>query len=433
MSWTEALIVYTLVLAGCLAGGVGIGVAMGFVGVMGVTLISGTVMWPTLASIIWNTTTDFELVAIPLFILMGELILQCGIASRFYSGVSGWFRRVPGGLAQTNIAGSAVFSAVCGSSVATALTIGSVAIKEMRQRGYDDRLTFGTITGGACLGILIPPSIPLIVYASMTQESVIDLFMAGVIPGLVLALLFSVFVAIKAWAQPHLLPPRDAPAEPGSLVRGLRDSVPIIVLIVSIIGGMYFGVVTPTEAAGLGTVVALVLSKLYGKLTWGLFTNALRNTLLTSAVIMFITICAQVLSFAVVSAGIGQGLAQWLVGLEISPLLFFTLLVVIYLLIGIVIDGLSIMLLTVPVLYLPLTAMGFDGVWIGILMVVFIELGALTPPVGLNLFAVQSIAPGATMSSVSWSSLPYCLIILAFAFLLYFFPQIVLWLPYSLK
>ncbi|MGB6103643.1 MAG: TRAP transporter large permease [Pusillimonas sp.] len=433
MSWTEALVIYSLVLSGCLVGGVGIGVSMGFVGVLGISLASGMSMWPTLASVIWNSTTDFELTAIPLFILMGELILQCGIASRFYSGVAGWFRRVPGGLAQTNIAGSAVFSAVCGSSVATALTIGSVAIKEMRQRGYDDRLTFGTITGGACLGILIPPSIPLIVYASMTQESVIDLFMGGVIPGLVLAGLFSVFIAVKALAQPHLLPPRNTPPEPGALMRGLRDSMPIIILILSVIGGMYFGIVTPTEAAGLGVVVALVLSKLYGKLSFQLFANAVRNTLLTSAVIMFITICAQVLSFAVVSAGIGQGLADWLVNLDISPFLFFTFLVLIYLVIGIVIDGLSIMLLTVPVLYLPLKALGFDGVWIGILMVVFIELGALTPPVGLNLFAVQSIAPGATMSSVSWSSLPYCLIILAFAFLLYFFPQIVLWLPQSLK
>jgi len=269
----------------------------------------------------------------------------------------------------------------------------------------------------------------------MTQESVIDLFMAGVIPGIVLALLFSAFIAVKALLQPNLLP-RDADlttCQSASLFQGLCDALPIMALVLAIIGGMYFGIVTPTEAAGLGVVIALILAGLYGKLNARLVLDAIHNTLLTSAVIMFITICAQILSFAVVSAGIGQGLAQWLVGMDIPPFLFFVLLVFVYLLIGIVIDGLSIMLLTVPVLYLPLKTLGFDGVWIGILMVVFIELGALTPPVGLNLFAVQSIAPGTSLSVVSWSSLPYCLIILAFAFLLYAFPEIVLWLPQQLK
>ena len=197
MGWVQLLLIYLLLLGGCMAGGASIGAAMGLVGIVGVTLASGTALWPSFGDIIWNTTTNFTLVSIPLFILMGELILQGGIATRFYTGITPFFRRVPGGLAQTNIFGCAIFAAIAGSSVATALTVGTVAVGEMRKRGYDDRLTLGTLTAGGCLGILIPPSIPLIVYGSITQTSVVALFMAGVVPGLALALIFSAYVAVR--------------------------------------------------------------------------------------------------------------------------------------------------------------------------------------------------------------------------------------------
>ena len=431
MSWTEALFLHALVLIGCLIGGVNIGAAMGIAGLVVITITSGVNLWPTLGDLVWNTTTDFNLAAVPLFILMSELVLQSGIASRFYTGIAPWFRRVPGGLAQTNIAGCAVFSAVAGSSVATSLTIGSVAIQEMRARGYSDSLTLGTLTAGGGLGILIPPSIPLLVYGSMTQESVIDLFAAGMIPGILLAVFFSIYVGILATVRPSLTPRRDSFDNTGSNV--LRDSVPIILLIGGVIGGMYAGIVTPTEASGLGALFAAVIAAAYRQLNWRAVKQALRNTLLTSAVIMFITVCAQILNYSVITSGIGRGVTEWLVGLSLDPFLFFCLLILIYLIIGIFIDGLSIMLLTVPVLYVPLTAMGYNGVWLGIIMVIFIELGLLSPPVGMNLFAVQSIAPGSTLADVSWSSLPYCLIMIGFALLLYVFPQIVLWLPAVLK
>jgi tripartite ATP-independent transporter DctM subunit len=431
MGWTEALTIYGLTLIGCIAGGVGIGAGMGLVGMLAVTLASGTLLWPTFGDIVWNTTTNFSLVSIPLFILMGELILQSGISGRFYSGIAGLFRRVPGGLAQTNIAGCAIFSAIAGSSVATALTVGTVAIKEMRQRGYADSLTLGTLTAGGCLGILIPPSIPLIVYGSMTQESVIDLFMAGIIPGIALALIFSIYVSVRVFFQPSLVPKDDGVRlEAG---RSIRDSFPIIFLIAAVIGGMYAGVVTPTEASGFGCLIALVLAVLYRDLTWARLNLALTNTVLTSAVIMFIVINAQILNFAIVSSGIGRGLAGWLADLQVTPLIFFCILLVIYLIIGMFIDGLSIMLLTVPLLYPSFSALGFNGVWVGVILVVFIELGALTPPMGLNLFAIQSIAPGRTLSDVAMASMPYCFLIVAFCFLLYAFPGIALWLPAALK
>ena len=432
MPWTDLLAIYGILLISTLAFGVSIGAAMGFVGIVGVTMASGTALWPTFGDIVFNTTTNFSLVAIPLFVLMGELILQSGIAGRFYSGISGLFSRVPGGLAQTNIAGCAIFSAIAGSSVATALTVGTVAVKEMRSRGYADNLTLGTLTAGGCLGILIPPSIPLIVYGSMTQESVIDLFMAGVIPGMLLALIFSIYVAIRTLISPSLTPKRE-PSTGLGLGRAARDALPIIGLIAAVIGGMYTGVVTPTEASGFGSLLALILAVAYRELTWPKLWVALRNTVLTSATIMFITINAQVLNFAVVSSGIGRGLADWMTALDVSQFFFFCILLAVYAVIGMFIDGLSIMLLTVPLLYPSLMALGFNGIWVGIILVVFIELGALTPPMGLNLFAISSIAPDRTLGEIAWASAPYAVIIVAFSFLLYAVPEIVLWLPAALK
>ncbi len=432
MPWTDLLAIYGILLISTLAFGVSIGAAMGFVGIVGITMASGTMLWPTFGDIVFNTTTNFSLVAIPLFVLMGELILQSGIAGRFYSGISGLFSRVPGGLAQTNIAGCAIFSAIAGSSVATALTVGTVAVKEMRSRGYADNLTLGTLTAGGCLGILIPPSIPLIVYGSMTQESVIDLFMAGIIPGILLALIFSLYVAIRTLITPSLTPKHE-PSAGLDIGRAARDAFPIIGLITAVIGGMYTGVVTPTEASAFGSLLALVLAVAYRELTLAKFWVALRNALLTSATIMFITINAQVLNFAVVSSGIGRGLADWMTALDVSQFFFFCILLAVYAVIGMFVDGLSIMLLTVPLLYPSLMALGFNGIWVGIILVIFIELGALTPPMGLNLFAISSIAPDRTLGEIAWASAPYAIIIVAFSFLLYAVPGIVLWLPAALK
>lgn len=432
MNWTDLLLIYLALLGGCLVGGASIGAAMGFVGIVGVSMTSGTMLWPSFGDIIWNTATNFTLVSIPLFILMGELILQGGIATRFYTGITPLFRHIPGGLAQTNIFGCAIFSAIAGSSVATALTVGTVAVGEMRARGYDDRLTLGTLTAGGCLGILIPPSIPLIVYGSITQASIIDLFMAGVVPGILLALIFSVYVAIRVTLSPQLMPSREAVAAevPG---QPLRDVLPVMLLISAVIGGMYFGIVTPTEASAFGCLIALLMSLLYRELSAARFRKALVNALLTSAVVMFITLNAQLLNFAIVSSGVGRGLAGWLAALDVPAFAFFCILLLIYLVVGMFIDGLSIVLLTVPLLYPALPALGYDIVWFGIILVVFIELGALTPPMGLNLFAVQSIVPDRKLSDVAWASLPYCFLIIGFAFLLYFFPGIALWLPQTLK
>lgn len=432
MSWSELAIIYSLVLGGCLVGGVYIGAAMGIAGLVGVALIFGTTLWQSIGDIAWNTSTNFGLVAIPLFILMGEIVLQGGIASRFYTGLAPLFRRIPGGLAQTNIAGCAVFSAVCGSSVATAMTVGSIALKEMRARGYKDSLTIGTLAAGGGLGILIPPSIPMIVYASMTNESILQLFMAGVIPGLLLAALYAFYVGMRAMLDPSLVPSgkQAVTIAEGSV---LRDALPVILLVSGVILGMYAGVVTPTEASALGVLLATLISWYYGSLQKDAVKRALSNTVTSSAVIMFITICAQILQYGIVVTGFGKEVTAAVIALDLSPFAFFCILVVIYTLLGMFMDGLSMMLVTVPLIYAPMIAMGFDGVWLGILLIVFIELGAITPPVGLNLFAIQSISPQTKLAPIAWSSTPYCLIIVAFAYLCYAFPQIVLWLPATMR
>lgn len=433
MTWQIYLAIYAVLLLGFMLMGVGIATTIGLVGIVGITLVSGTQLWLTLGDIVWNTTNTFTLVSIPLFVLMGEIILRSGIATRFYSGIALLLHRLPGGLAQTNIVGCAIFSAIAGSSVATAMTVGTVAIPEMRKRGYDDDLTIGTLTGGGCLGILIPPSIPMIVYASMTQVSVIDLFMAGVVPGLALAGIFMVYVGVRVWMNPTLVPSERPSTKPGTMWRAALDALPIIALIVAVIGSMYVGFVTPTEASALGCLLALALAMAYRELTIARLIAALRNAAITSGVVMFITLSAQILNFALVTSGVAQGLAQSLAGMGLSPLLFFCMLFAIYVVIGMFIDGLSIMLLTVPLLYPSFIAMGFDGVWVGVVIVVFIELGALTPPMGLNLFAIQSIASDKNLGDIARASLPYTLMISAFAFLLYAFPAIALWLPTLMK
>lgn len=320
-----------------------------------------------------------------------------------------------------------------GSSTATALTIGTVALPEMRKHGYDDRLTLGTLTGGGCLGILIPPSIPMVIYAAVVQESVVDLFMAGVIPGLLLTAMFMAWVAVLVARRPGWAPARRTRPPRGAIGRALIDCVPVILLLLAILGGMYFGIVTPTEAAAFGCAVAALLGLAYREMTFASFRQALRNAIVTNAVVMFIIINAQILTYAFVTAGIGRGVATALTGMGIAPFLFFCVIVVVYLVLGMFIDGISMMLLTVPLLYPAIQSMGMSGVWFGVVLVVLIELGQLTPPMGLNLFAIHSIAAPASIGTIARSSAPYAVLIVALCFILYWVPGLALWLPATLK
>ena len=433
MSWEITLLLYGFLLGAAILIGVPVVAAMSLVGVVGITLLHGTLLWPSLGDIVWNTVNSFTLTAVPLFVLMGEIILRSGASSRFYKGVAVLLNRVPGNLAQANIMACALFSAISGSSTATALTIGTVALPEMRRRGYNDALTLGTLTGGGALGNLIPPSIFLLVYAAVVQQSVIDLFIATIIPGAIAVLMFMSYVAWRAIRDPSLVPARVPMHSWRQILVALWQCVPVSLLIVAIVGGMYFGVVTPTEAAGFGCVMALLLGICYRELTWKAFEKALITSVAVSSVVMLIIIAGQILSFTVVQAGIGRQMARYLVELQLSPLVFFTALFFLYLILGTFLDGISMMLLTVPVIWPTLHAMGFSDIWFGVILVIQAELAQLSPPVGLNLFAVQSIAKDVPLTTIAWASLPYALMLSALSFLLYFFPELALWLVTSMK
>lgn len=433
MSWQVSLLLYGTLLGAAILFGVPIVAAMSLVGLVGITLLHGTLLWPSLGDIVWNTANSFTLTAVPLFVLMGEIILRSGASSRFYQGVAVLMSRVPGKLAQANIMACALFSAISGSSTATALTIGTVALPEMRRRGYSDALSLGTLTGGGALGNLIPPSIFLLVYGAVVQQSVIDLFIATIIPGAIALAMFMGYVAWRAIRDPSLVPAKAPRHSWGQCLIALWQCVPVTTLIFAIVGGMYFGVVTPTEAAGFGCLVALILGACYRELTWKKFETSLLSSVAISSVVMLIIIAGQILSFAVVQAGIGRGMAHYLVELNLSPLVFFTALFVLYLVLGTFLDGISMMLLTVPVIYPTLQVMGFSDIWFGVILVIQAELAQLSPPVGLNLFAVQSIAGDVPLTTIAWASLPYAVMLSVLSFLLYFYPELTLWLVASMK
>jgi len=433
MTWQITLLLYGVLLGVAILIGVPVVAAMSLVGVVGITLLHGTLLWPSLGDIVWNTVNSFTLTAVPLFVLMGEIILRSGASSRFYQGVAVLLNRVPGNLAQANIMACALFSAISGSSTATALTIGTVALPEMRKRGYNDALTLGTLTGGGALGNLIPPSIFLLVYAAVVQQSVIDLFIATIIPGAIAVVMFMSYVAWRAIRDPSLVPAKVAHHTWKEWWVALWQCVPVTLLIVAIVGGMYFGVVTPTEAAGFGCVVALLLGAFYRELTWQTFERSLITSVAVSSVVMLIIIAGQILSFTIVQAGIGREMARYLVQLQLSPLVFFTALFFLYLILGTFLDGISMMLLTVPVIWPTLEALGFSAIWFGVILVIQAELAQLSPPVGLNLFAVQSIAKDVPLADIAWASLPYVVMLSMLSFLLYFFPELALWLVTSMK
>ena len=433
MSWEYSLLLIGGLLTVVIAAGVPVAAAMGLVGIVGITVLRGMQLWPSIGDIIWNTASSFTLVAIPLFVLMGEIILRSGAARRFYMGLAVLMNNVPGGLAQSNIMACGLFSAICGSSTATALTIGTVALPEMRRRGYSDRITLGTLTGGGALGNLIPPSLFLLVYATVVQQSAIDLFVATIIPGAIAVVMFMIYVGYRALRDPTLVPAKAPQHSWGEFFVALWQVAPMALLICAIIASMYFGVVTPTEAAAFGCFLALVLAAFYREMTRRELWTALINSIAVSCVMSIIVINGQILGFAIVQAGIGKGVADQLAYFSLGPFWFFTLLFVLYLFLGAALDGLAMMLLTVPVLYPTLRAMGFDDIWFGVFLVIQVELAQLSPPIGLNLLAVQSIARDVDMKTITMASMPYVIMLSALCYLLYFFPQMALWLPATMK
>jgi len=411
--------------------------ALGSVGVLILYLSKGAIGLEVLSTVLWNNSASYILIAVPMFLLMGEVILRSGVSTYFYRGVVVLLGWLPGGLLHANIMSCAVFSAVSGSSVATAATVGTVAIPEMKRHRYDPGMIYGSLAAGGTLGILIPPSIIMVLYGALVEESIGKLFMAGVVPGLMLAGIFMVYIAIRLALNPGLAPKpeKGAKAEGVPLATG-KDALhvfPVLALLVAVLGGIYTGFSTPTEAAAVGAAGALVLATCYGNLTMPILNESVMSTVKTTCMVIFIIIGAQILSTALTYSGASRTISEWVLGLGLSKWEFFAVLVVLYLILGCFIDGISMIYMTLPVLLPLIKAFGFDLIWFGIVLTVLIEMGQITPPVGLNLFTIHAISGGASFSEVVKGSAPYVLLMLMFIVLLAVVPDIALWLPTTMR
>ena len=413
---------------------IGIPVAAGLV-LLGLALDYGYSFLPlrlALGEITWSTSTNFILFAIPLFVLLGEILLRSGIAERMYSAMKHWLAWLPGGLMHSNIGTCTLFAAVSGSSVATAATIGTVAVEQIDKYGYNERLYLGTIAAGGTLGILIPPSIPMIVYGALTDTSIPQLYIAGIIPGLVLALLFIVTVLVAC-----LLRPAWGGRKPQSgwseRIASLRDLVPPLGIFVVVIGSIYSGIATPTESAALGVVAAFVLAAMRRRLSWRMLREICEGTMQTPAMIMAILIAAYFVNFVITSIGLSGKVTGYVTGLGLSPISTMVVIVLFYLVLGMFMESLSMLVATVPIITPAVMALGFDPVWFGVMMMLLLETALITPPVGFNLFVVQAVRTRGRIYDVIVGSLPFVATLMVMIALLIAFPQIALWLPKKLS
>ncbi|MDX2159155.1 MAG: TRAP transporter large permease subunit [Hyphomicrobiaceae bacterium] len=432
MSLDLIILVLFVALTVMLVAGQWMAFALGAVGMLIMYLSKGALGVQSLSSVVWNTANSYILIAVPMFLLMGEIILRSGASTYFYRGVVVLLGRLPGGLLHANIFSCAIFAAVSGSSVATAATVGTVAIPEMMKRGYDPKPVLGSLAAGGTLGILIPPSIIMVLYGALVEESIARLFMAGVLPGLLMAGVFMIFIAIQLMMYPHLAPPRQTAGE-GPPVSDLLHVFPVLGLLIVVLGGIYVGFTTPTEAAAVGAAGALVLAIGYGGLNRRIFSESVMATVKTTCMVTLIIIGAQILSAALTYSGVSRAVSEWILALGLSKWVFFLALVVLYLVLGCFVDGISMIYMTLPVLIPVIKTFGFDLVWFGIILTILIELGQITPPVGLNLFTIHAISGGRSFSDVVIGSLPYCFLMLFVILLLCIWPDIALWLPNTLR
>lgn len=378
----------------------------------------------------WSHSNDFILIAAPMFIMMGELMHRSGVSERLFSALAPWFARVPGQLIHTNIASSAIFAATSGSSLATAATIGTVAVPNMDRWGYNRPLFLGSIAAGGTLGILIPPSINMIVYSVLSQTSVVDLYAAGFIPGFLLAALFSGIVLISVLIVPSLVR-----AEPpgGSLwparIAGLPHLIPPLGLFLVVVGSIYVGIATPTEAAALGLMATLGLVWLNGQLTVAVLLSAFEGTVRTTCMIMLIVLVAFFLNLVMVSIGLVDAITNSILSLGWPPLGMLLAIIAFYLLLGCFMETISMMIATTPIIVPVIIGLGYDPVWWGIVFVILIEAALITPPVGLNLYIVQAVRKTGSISDLFLGAAPFLVVMLVMVALLIAFPQLALWLP----
>lgn len=381
-------------------------------------------------NIVWNTMNSYILVAIPLFVLLGEILSLSGVADRMYRALANWVGWLPGGLIHANIATCALFAAASGSSVATAATIGTVAQPTLLRLGYDQRLVLGSIAAGGTLGILIPPSINVIIYGALTNTSIGRLFAAGILPGIVLAMTMSLIVIILSLVKGSRAETLDAQMTMARRIRSLIHILPVTFVFAVVMGSIYLGIATPTEAAAMGIVAALILSALNGTLTIRMLHTAFESAIKTTAMILLVIVGAFILNFQLSVTGIPQSFANWVVSLELGPYGTIWLLVLFYAILGCFLEAVAMLVTTIAVVYPLVIQLGFDPVWFGIFIIVLMELALITPPVGLNLFVVQNIrVQQGSILDVYRGVLPFVVAMVIFLSILIYLPGLALWLP----
>lgn len=381
-----------------------------------------------LGQVVWSSSNSSTLIAIPFFVLLGEILVRGGIAERTYEALDKWFSWLPGGLIHANIGTATMFSATSGSSVATAATVATVAMPQAEKLGYDPRLFSGAIAAGGTLGIMIPPSINLIVYGFLTETSIPRLFLAGLLPGLMMAIAFMMVTAILCKIKPTL-GGTSRSFRWGERFASLRHLLPIMVLFFVVIGSIYAGWATPTESAAVGVAIAFLIAAFNRGVSKEMIQMCLHGTVRITAMIMLVIIGAYFLNFTLTAAGLGRELKEMLVGLNLSPMGTLMVVIGLYIVLGFFIETLSLMVATIPIIVPIMTGMGFDKVWFGILLIVLIEMALITPPVGLNLYVVQSARKSGRLSEVMVGTIPFVLVMVAMIVLLVAVPSVALFLP----
>ncbi len=420
--------IFLLILLLLLGSGVWVGLALLGCAYIGIELFTSRPTGDAMMTVLWRASSSWSLTALPLFIWMGEILYRTRLSEDMFKGLAPWMSRLPGGLLHTNTVGCTIFAAVSGSSAATCSTVGRMSIPELRSRNYPEHLVLGTLAGAATLGLLIPPSLILIVYGVTMNESITKLFVAGVIPGLALALMFMMYTAIaskldKNWS------PRPEPSIPFlKKLYASRALLPVVALIVFVIGSMYFGIATATEAAAIGVVGALILAALQGSLNWHTFVDSLMGATRTSAMIALILAGAAFLTLAMGFTGLPRQLAAWIGSLGLSKMELLMALMVFYIVIGMFLDGISAVVLTMAVIEPVIRQAGIDPIWFGIFVVITVEMAQITPPVGFNLFVLQGMT-GRSLLYLAKVSSPMFLIMVLMVLLMIAVPELATWLP----
>jgi len=395
---------------------------------IGMFIFTSRPVGDAMATTIWGTSSSWTLTALPLFVWMGEILFRTKLSENLFKGLAPWMSRLPGGLIHVNVVGCALFAAISGSSAATVATVGKMSIPELRKRNYPEKILLGSLAGSGTLGLLIPPSIILIIYGVTVQESIAKLFIAGIIPGIMIAIIFMLYVIIWSIINKKEMPTSNESFSFIEKIKGSKQLLPVILLISAVIGSIYAGIATATEAASLGVVGALILSFFQKSLNKETFKLSLLGATKTSCMIAFILAGSSFLSLAMGFTGLPRNLAIWIQEMNLSPYTLIFVLTIFYIILGMFLDGISAVVLTMAIIEPMIRQAGFDMIWFGIFLVVVVEMAQITPPVGFNLFVLQGMA-NKDMGFIARSAFPLFLLMILAVFIIIIFPEVALWLP----